>query len=127
MKEKSARPFALRPGERTRRFQTLDRKLSTVAVAGTQRLTDRRRQPVLMNDWNYLWRTEFVELRRGFTVLGSGRVDEATADGATIWIHLSSGLGRVMIHYGDGTDIWRVDSRILQDRSEPRTSRTSDR
>jgi hypothetical protein len=74
------------------------------------------RQPLLVKQWKYLWRRELVELRRGSSVLGSGYVDEATADASTIWIHLTQGQGRMLIHLGDGIDIWRIDPRICQDR-----------
>lgn len=77
----------------------------------------RRIQPLLMTQWKYLWREEFVELRRGGTVTAAGWVDDLTPDGTIIWICLTGGMGRVMIHCNDGLDIWRVDSRILQDRS----------
>jgi hypothetical protein len=70
-----------------------------------------------MTQWKYLWRQEFVELRRGARVTATGWVDDLTPDGTIIWICLSGGMGRVMIHRSDGVDIWRVDSRILQDRS----------
>ena len=74
------------------------------------------RQPLLMKQWKYLWRQELIELRRGSSVLGTGYVDEATADASTIWIHLTQGQGRMLIHQGDGIDIWRIDPRICQDR-----------
>lgn len=70
-----------------------------------------------MTQWKYLWREEFVELRRGARVTAAGWVDDLTPDGTIIWICLTGGMGRVMIHRSDGLDIWRVDSRILQDRS----------
>lgn len=76
----------------------------------------RRSEPLLIRQWTYLWRRELVELRRGNTVMDTGAVDESTADGSTIWIHLTGGRGRVLIHRDDGIDIWRIDSRILQDR-----------
>ncbi len=77
----------------------------------------RRIQPLLVTQWKYLWREEFVELRRGGQVTTAGWVDELTPDGTIIWICLTGGMGRVMIHRNDGLDVWRVDSRILQDRS----------
>jgi hypothetical protein len=70
-----------------------------------------------MTQWKYLWREEFVELRRGARVTAAGWVDDLTPDGTIIWICLTDGMGRVMIHRSEGLDIWRVDSRILQDRS----------
>jgi hypothetical protein len=85
----------------------------------------RRSQPLLMRQWKYLWREEFVELRRGGRITATGWVDELTEDGAIIWICLKDGMGRVMIHRDDGLDIWRVDSRILQDRAAPPTGRSS--
>jgi hypothetical protein len=80
--------------------------------------SDRRSQPLLVRQWKYLWREEFVELRRGLKVMDTGWVDQVTADGTTIWIHLSSGMRRVMIHQDDGIDTWRVDSRICGNRSD---------
>jgi hypothetical protein len=77
----------------------------------------RRIQPLRMTQWKFLWREEFVELRRGGRVTDAGWVDDFTPDGTIIWICLTGGMGRVMIHRNDGLDIWRVDSRILQDRS----------
>jgi len=76
-----------------------------------------RIQPLRMTQWKYLWREEFVELRRGARVTAAGWVDDLTPDGTIIWICLTGGMGRVMIHRSDGLEIWRVDSRILQDRS----------
>ncbi len=78
-----------------------------------------RAQPLLVKRWKYLWRKEFVELRNGLNVSTTGWVDDITADGLTIWIYLSGGMGRVMIHQCDGIDVWRVDSRIRQNRSDP--------
>jgi hypothetical protein len=83
----------------------------------------RRIQPLRMTQWKYLWPEEFVELSRGGRVTATGWVDDLTPDGTIIWICLTGGMGRVMIHRSDGLDIWRVDSRILQDRSS--TSRSS--
>lgn len=74
-----------------------------------------------MKQWKYLWRHEFIELRRGRTVLGTGYVDESTDDASTIWIHLTNGLGRVLIHRDDGIDIWRVDPRIHASEANPRS------
>ena len=83
-------------------------------------MVNRRCQPMLMKQWKYLWRQEFVELRRGEVVTGAGWVDELTPDGAIIWIHQADGLGRVMIdRQSDGIDIWRVDARVLQNRTAP--------
>lgn len=64
-----------------------------------------------------LGREEFVELRRGGQITAAGWVDDLTPNGTIIWICLTDGMGRVMIHRNDGLDIWRVDSRILQNRS----------
>lgn len=77
----------------------------------------RRSQPLRMTQWKYLWREEFVELRRGGQVTAAGWVNDLNPDGTIIWICLTGGMGRVMIHRNDGLDIWRVDSRILQDRN----------
>lgn len=87
----------------------------------------RRIQPLRMTQWKYLWRDEFVELRRGDRVTATGWVDDLTPDGTIIWICLTGGMGRVMIHRSDGLDIWRVDSRILQDRSFHRPELTERR
>jgi len=63
---------------------------STSGVNYSLRLPDRRSQPLLIKQWQYLWREEFVELRRGLEVTDAGRVDGVTADGTTIWVHLAS-------------------------------------
>ena len=76
----------------------------------------RRWQPRPILEWSRLWREEFVELREGHEVMATGLVDEVTEDGTTIWIYLSSGLGRKMIHQDDGIDVWRVEARICHDR-----------
>jgi hypothetical protein len=68
--------------------------------------------PLIAKQWKHLWPQEVVELRRGSTVLGAGWVDEATADGTIVWIHLTRGLGRVLVHTHDGIDLWRVDSGV---------------
>lgn len=81
---------------------------------------ERRSQPLLVAQWKCLWCDEFVELRRGGRVTDAGWIDDITADGTIIWIYLKDGLGRVMIHCDDGIDIWRVDSRVLQNRSAGR-------
>lgn len=73
---------------------------------------ERRREPLLMKQWKYLWPHEFIELRRGNIVLGTGYVDETTDDASIIWIHLANGRGRILIHHNDGIDIWRLDARI---------------
>lgn len=90
------------------------RPLANREYASTQPV--RRIQPLRMTQWKYLWRGEFVELRRGTQVTAAGWVDALHPDGTITWICLAAGMGRVMIHRGDGLDIWRVDSRILQDR-----------
>lgn len=72
-----------------------------------------------MKHWKYLWRQEFVELRRGTAVVGRGYIDEATNDASIIWIYLANGLGRIMLHQHDGIDIWRVDPRINAQPSQP--------
>ncbi|MET3174844.1 UNVERIFIED_ORG: hypothetical protein ABIB52_002695 [Arthrobacter sp. UYCu721] len=96
-----------------------DSKLSTTTpTTGAGSLPERRSHPLLIRQWKKLWREEFVELRRGPKTAGTGWIDDITADGTTIWIHLCSGNGRVMIHQDDGIDIWRVDSRISQDRPQ---------
>lgn len=100
--------------EHNARPATPNRKLAT--RSRTVEEQRHSRQPLLMKQWKYLWRRELVELRRGSSVLGNGYVDEATADGSTIWIHLTRGQGRMLIHLGDGIDIWRIDPRICQDR-----------
>ncbi|MEW1986781.1 hypothetical protein [Pseudarthrobacter oxydans] len=67
-------------------------------------------QTLLMKQWKRLWPQEFVELRRGLQIVGTGWVDEVTRDGSIIWIHLSGGWGRVMIHEGgDGIDMPRFE------------------
>ncbi|WP_159706571.1 hypothetical protein [Arthrobacter sp. 18067] len=72
-----------------------------------------------MTHWKYLWRREFVELRRGGVVTGAGWVDELAMDGTILWIHRNDGMGRTMIdRLHDGIDIWRVDPRVLQNRPE---------
>jgi hypothetical protein len=91
-----------------------DWKLSTTLASGVQGLTGRTSHPLIAKQWKHLWPREVVELRRGDTVLGIGWVDEATADGTTIWIHLARGLGRVLIHAHDGIDLWRVDSAVYR-------------
>lgn len=77
----------------------------------------RRIQPLLMTQWKYLWREEFVELRSGGRITAAGWVNDLTPDGTIIWICLTGGRGRVMVHRDEGIEIWRVDSRILQGRS----------
>lgn len=65
-----------------------------------------------MKQWKYLWPRERVQLRRGQRVLGTGWVDELTADGTIVWIHLSNGHGRVLIHDSDGIHIWRLNRNL---------------
>ncbi|WAH97371.1 hypothetical protein [Arthrobacter sp. MMS18-M83] len=72
-----------------------------------------------MTRWKYLWREEFVELRREGREIDSGWVDDVSPDGTIMWIHLTTGRGRVMIHVNDGLDVWRVDTRILLNRNAP--------
>lgn len=76
----------------------------------------RRGSPLLMMHWKYLWRAEFVELRRGPKVVDRGWIDDVTEDGKILWIYLSQGKGRIMIHRNDGVDVWRVDSRGFPNR-----------
>ncbi|PTT65952.1 hypothetical protein DBR22_11535 [Arthrobacter sp. HMWF013] len=95
-----------------------DWKLSPITAGSTPQ---RGREPLLIRQWKYLWRNELVELRSGSEVLGSGYVDETTEDASTIWIHLTKGLGRVLIHRNDGIAIWRVDPRIYAHRVSPET------
>ncbi|WP_241650978.1 MULTISPECIES: hypothetical protein [Paenarthrobacter] len=78
-----------------------------------------RRTPQLIKHWKYLWRREFVELRRGNAIVGTGHVDETTDDASVLWIILSNGRGRMLIHHLDGIDIWRLDHRITDQPSHP--------
>jgi hypothetical protein len=93
-----------------------DSKLSTAAARPVH---ERRREPLLMKHWKYLWRHEFIELRRGRAVLGTGYVDESTHDASIVWIQLTNGQDRILIHRDDGIDIWRVNPRIYTQRSQP--------
>lgn len=43
-------------------------------------------------------------MRVGQEVVNTGRVDEVTANVTTLWVHLSNGLGRIMLHQGDGIE-----------------------
>ena len=45
----------------------------------------RRSHPILIHRWTSLWRQEFVELRRGNILIGSGWVDDITADEMVPW------------------------------------------
>ncbi|GAA5194481.1 hypothetical protein GCM10023346_22030 [Arthrobacter gyeryongensis] len=81
--------------------------------------TLRRNEPYLMTRWKYLWCGEFVELRREGREIDSGWVDDVSPDGTVMWIHLTTGRGRIMIHVNDGLDVWRVDTRILLVRTRP--------
>lgn len=78
-----------------------------------------RDEPLLMQQWKYLWREEFVELGQGSRITDAGWVDDITPDGNIVWVYLLGGKGRMLIHRHDGINIWRVESRILQNRSEP--------
>lgn len=98
-----------------------DDKHWITARTGTLNLPDRRSQPLLIQQWKYLWRDEFVELRFCPKITTAGWIDDITADGTILWINLISGKGRKMVHRDDGIDVWRVDSRICQNRSEPTT------
>jgi hypothetical protein len=75
----------------------------------------RRPEPILMKQWKYLWPGEPVQLRRGRTVVGTGWVDESTEDASTVWIHLSSGHGRVLIHNSDGIHVWRLNPNLSRE------------
>lgn len=88
---------------------------STEDVHATQ---CRRTVPILMKQWKYLWPREPVQLRRGHTVVGTGWVDESTEDATTVWIHLSNGQGRVLIHNSDGIHIWRLNPNLSRERFE---------
>lgn len=81
-----------------------------------------RRPPVLIRNWDSLWTREFIELRRGLNIVGTGWVDSFTPDASIVWIQLDNGLGRILLHRDDGIDIWRVEARILQDRPHANSS-----
>jgi hypothetical protein len=123
MKEMSKPSMVASGGSSALRSPASNSELSTAARRGMRSVPDRRSQPLLIRQWKHLWCEEFVELR-GPKTTDAGWVDDITADGATVWIHLSRGKGRVMIHHDDGIDIWRVDSRIYQNRSEPESDKT---
>jgi hypothetical protein len=55
--------------------------------------------------WNTLTEGEPVLIAQGGEIVGSGVVDATMADGSTIWIWMSNGLGRRMLHAEDGFDI----------------------
>lgn len=79
----------------------------------------RRIQPIHITQWKYLWRQEFIELRRGGRATAAGWVDELTLDGTIIWICLAGGMGRVIIHHSDGSTsgAWTPASFRTVDRS----------
>lgn len=77
-----------------------------------QTMQYRRTEPILMKQWKYLWPREPVQLRREQRVVGIGLVDELTADGTIVWVHLSNGHGRVLIHVSDGIHIWRLNRNL---------------
>ncbi len=80
-----------------------DWKLSTASNStGCQR----HPRPLMMRQWKHLWPGELVELRRGNSVLGTAYVDDLTEDGSTIWVQLTNGLGRVLLHHEDGINIY---------------------
>lgn len=86
----------------------------TLKTAPKQIPSRRRTSPLLIKQWKYLWRQEYVEISGDQGVIGTGWIDEVTADGSTIWVHLSHGHGRVMLHRDDKVDIWRIDAKICQ-------------
>ena len=96
-----------------------------VTSPGLREIPEQRSQPLLIQEWEYLWRDEFVELRSGHKITDTGWVDDITADGATMWVYLANGKGRVLIHQQDGIDVWRVDARICIDRRTPETDTPS--
>jgi hypothetical protein len=69
-------------------------------------------QPLLSRQWKYLWPQEPVAMRRGPDLIGIGWIDDITLDGTILWVQLNEGRGRMMIHQGDGIDIWRLNFRI---------------
>ncbi|MEW1811897.1 hypothetical protein AB0284_14460 [Pseudarthrobacter phenanthrenivorans] len=72
------------------------------------------RQPLLVRQWKYLWPQESVQLRYGSEVIATGWIDDITTDATTLWVQLSEGRGRKMIHQGDGIDVWRLDFQIYE-------------
>ncbi|PTT64166.1 hypothetical protein [Arthrobacter sp. HMWF013] len=82
---------------------------------------DRRDRPLLIRQWKHLWREEFVELGQGSQIRDAGWIDDITGDGNIVWVNLIGGKGRMLIHKHDGINIWRVESRICQNRGEPET------
>ncbi|WP_252609332.1 hypothetical protein [Pseudarthrobacter raffinosi] len=73
-------------------------------------LSDNRGKPRLIQQWQYLWRQDFVELRHGAKVTEAGWIDDVNAAGSIVWIQLVSGKGRILIHRNDGIDLWRIES-----------------
>lgn len=96
------------PRDVYRRPADSDWRLSTAPVTESARETG---ETLLIKRWDYLCPRDVIELRRGTDLLGTGQVDEAIPDGSAVWIHLARGLGRVLIHRGDGISIWRRDQR----------------
>ncbi len=88
---------SLRPGK----SRDSDCRSSGVNPAGWE-------QPLLLRQWKYLWPHESVELRRGSELIGTGWIDDVTPDATTLWVQLSEGRGRLMVHQADGIDIWRL-------------------
>lgn len=86
---------------------------STPGKSDVLKQRQRPTSPLLIRQWKYLWYLEFVELRRGSKLVDTGRIDQITEDGNILWIYLSQGKGRIMIHRNDGVDVWRVDSRSV--------------
>ncbi|NQD86441.1 hypothetical protein HP499_01255 [Paenarthrobacter sp. CM16] len=46
-------------------------------------------------------------MRREGRFLGEGVVDEVTADGNIVWVHLAQGFGRILILADEGIELWR--------------------
>ena len=72
----------------------------------------RQWRPAAIKEWKSLGRGESVELREGHNVACEGWVDDLTEDGTIIWIHLSNGMGRKMIHLDDDVEIWSMDAQM---------------
>jgi hypothetical protein len=55
--------------------------------------------------WKHLRRGDRVQvnLAPGFTA--SGMVDAVTNDHSVVWVDLDGGLGRTLVHCGDGVEI----------------------
>lgn len=70
------------------------------------------KEPQWESSWSAIKTGQFVRLRQGKDQYITGVFDTKTDDGSVVWVHMSDGAGRRLIHCDDGYLLMRPDPNV---------------